>query len=122
MSHRVAVDSETVFNSLIVDSRRNGSRAEESAHCRTANRSGAAEIVRTAFGQVLREQRKLRGLTQEALALSASVNPKFYGEIERGFRQPTLTTLCKLACALDIAPHILIERMEKMLRLDAADA
>src|SRR5687767_10356916 len=109
MSHRVEVDSETVFNSLIVDSRRAGNtRAEESAHCRTANRSGAAEIVRTAFGQVLREQRKLRGLTQEALALSASVNPKFYGEIERGFRQPTLTTLCKLACALDIAPHILI--------------
>jgi transcriptional regulator with XRE-family HTH domain len=36
--------------------------------------------------------------------------------MERGIRQPTLTTLCKLSDALDIQPSTLVARVEKMLR------
>ncbi len=66
--------------------------------------------------EVLREQRTAAGVSQEALALSADVDRTFVSQIERGIRQPTLTTLCKLARALDVQPSTLVSRMEKLLR------
>ena len=55
-------------------------------------------------------------LSQEALALKANVDRTFVSQIERGIRQPTLTTLCKLAGALEIQPSTLIVRVERMLK------
>ena len=75
-----------------------------------------ADQVSTAFGRVLREQRAIAGVSQEALALNANVDRTFVSQIERGIRQPTLTTLCKLAKALEVSPSTLIARMEKLLR------
>jgi transcriptional regulator with XRE-family HTH domain len=76
----------------------------------------ASEHIPTLFGQVLREQRNARGISQEALALSANVDRTFVSQMERGIRQPTLTTLCKLSEALDILPSTLVARMEKLRR------
>jgi len=76
----------------------------------------AAENVAAVFGRVLREQRNAREISQEALALSANVDRTFVSQMERGIRQPTLTTLCKLAAALDIQPSTLIARVERLLR------
>ena len=75
-----------------------------------------ADEVSQAIGRVLREQRTARGLSQEALALSADVDRTFVSQIERGIRQPTLTTLCKLAAALEIQPSTLVARMEKAFK------
>ena len=77
-----------------------------------------AENVSKAFGRVLREQRDSQSLSQEALAVSADVDRTFVSQMERGIRQPTLTTLFKLAGALDISPATLITRTEKVLRTD----
>ena len=74
------------------------------------------EQLLVAFGRVLREQREARGLSQEALALSASVDRTVVSQIERAIRQPTLTTLWKLAKALDIQPSTLVARVERQLR------
>ena len=74
------------------------------------------EQISTIFGQVLREQRLSRGLSQEELALAADVDRTFVSQMERGIRQPTITTLMKLAGALGIQPSTLIVRMEKLLR------
>jgi transcriptional regulator with XRE-family HTH domain len=74
------------------------------------------EQISTVFGQVLREQRISRDLSQEELALAADVDRTFVSQMERGIRQPTITTLIKLAGALGIQPSTLIIRMEKMLR------
>jgi transcriptional regulator with XRE-family HTH domain len=41
---------------------------------------------------------------------------RFVSQMERGIRQPTLTTMFKLAEALDIAPSTLLARVEKLLR------
>lgn len=71
-----------------------------------------AEQLSVAFGRVLREQRLARGLSQEALALDAGVDRKFVSQLERGIRQPTLTTLWKLAGVLQVAPTDLVRRME----------
>lgn len=76
----------------------------------------ASESIPAIFGKVLREQRTARGLSQEALALSADVDRTFVSQMERGIRQPTLTTLCKLSEALDIQPSTLVARVEKLLR------
>jgi transcriptional regulator with XRE-family HTH domain len=76
----------------------------------------ATESIATVFGKVLREQRNARGLSQEALALAADVDRTFVSQMERGIRQPTLTTLCKLCDALDIQPSTLVGRVEKLLR------
>jgi len=75
-----------------------------------------AEQISTVFGQVLREQRLSRDLSQEALALAADVDRTFVSQMERGIRQPTITTLMKLAAALGIQPSTLVIRMEKLLR------
>ncbi|HVW68283.1 MAG TPA: helix-turn-helix transcriptional regulator [Steroidobacteraceae bacterium] len=75
-----------------------------------------AEQISIVFGQVLREQRQARELSQEELALAANVDRTFVSQMERGIRQPTITTLLKLASALGIQPSTLIVRMEKLLR------
>ncbi len=64
----------------------------------------------------MREQRISRDLSQEELALAADVDRTFVSQMERGIRQPTITTLMKLAGALGIQPSTLIVRMEKLLR------
>jgi transcriptional regulator with XRE-family HTH domain len=74
------------------------------------------EQISIVFGQVLREQRLSRELSQEELALAADVDRTFVSQMERGIRQPTITTLIKLAGALGIQPSTLIVRMEKLLR------
>jgi transcriptional regulator with XRE-family HTH domain len=58
--------------------------------------------VRARLGARLREWRRLRRLTQEALAERAGLSYKFIGEIERGRGNPTIDTLARLAEALDI--------------------
>lgn len=75
-----------------------------------------AEQVAAAFGRILREQRNSTELSQEQLALNADVDRTFVSQMERGIRQPTLTTLFKLARALEVQPSTLVSRTEKQLR------
>jgi transcriptional regulator with XRE-family HTH domain len=72
--------------------------------------------VSSAFGRVLREQRVVLGLSQEATAAKADVDRTFISQLERGIRRATLTTLCKLAGALEISPSTLIARVEELLK------
>lgn len=57
-----------------------------------------------AFARALRQQRRLRELSQEALAAHAGISSKHLGEIERGMRDPRLTTIVALLAALDLRP------------------
>lgn len=68
------------------------------------------------FGQVLREHRNARGLSQEDLALNANVDRTFVSQMERGIRQPSITTLIKLSTALGVQPSAMVAKMEKLLR------
>ena len=72
--------------------------------------------IRSTFGQVLRGQRTARGISQEDLALNADVDRTFVSQMERGIRQPTITTIMKLAEALGIQASALVARMERLLR------
>ena len=68
------------------------------------------------FGITLRELRKEAGLSQESLALSADLQRNYVSLIELGRNQPTVTTIFKLAEALDITPSKLIKLTEEKLK------
>ena len=59
--------------------------------------------VRT-VGARIRQFRQMRGMTIEALALAAHVNPRYLGSIERGRNSASVVILGKLAEALDVHP------------------
>lgn len=54
------------------------------------------------FGRTIRRARRDRDLSQEALAARAGLSAKHVGEIERGNKDPRLTTVLKLAEALEL--------------------
>lgn len=76
--------------------------------------------VGLAFGKVLRERRKLAGLTQEQLALEADVQRNYVSLIERGVNQPTITVIFKLAAALRCSPSLLVADVEAMTTMNQA--
>ncbi|SAI57176.1 transcriptional regulator [Bordetella ansorpii] len=61
------------------------------------------------FGETLRQQRLARAISQEELAHKANLDRTFVSRIERGIRQPTISTLFGLAQALGVPPERLIE-------------
>lgn len=67
-----------------------------------------------AFGQVLRLLRQEAGLTQEQLGLEAGIQRNFISLIETGQNQPSITTIFKLASALDVKPSKLVGLAEKL--------
>jgi transcriptional regulator with XRE-family HTH domain len=66
----------------------------------------------TAFGKALRDQRKHCGLTQETLGFEAGLRRTYISSLELGEKQPTLTTIFKLASALNIPASDLIKQVE----------
>jgi transcriptional regulator with XRE-family HTH domain len=67
-----------------------------------------------AFGRALRKLRLAAGLSQEQLGLVSGVQRNFISLIETGQNQPTITTIFKLARALDVKPSQLVAEAEKL--------
>jgi transcriptional regulator with XRE-family HTH domain len=76
---------------------------------------GAVKIQK-AFGLVLRDVRTKAGLSQERLALNAGLDRTYISLLERGLRQPTLSTLFQLAEILEVAPATLVARTAAMVQ------
>jgi transcriptional regulator with XRE-family HTH domain len=64
------------------------------------------------FGEVLQRYRAAAGISQEELALRAGVDRTFISRLERGVRQPTITTLINLAEALNVSAADLVGEAE----------
>ena len=69
-----------------------------------------------AFGDVLRELRRRRKLSQEALALEAGIERNYVSLLELGKNSPSIRMLFKLCEVLDIAPSSLIGDVERRLK------
>ncbi len=60
------------------------------------------------LGERVREQRRSRGLTQEALAESLDLSVAYVSLIERGGRNPPYTTVVAIARALGVPPSRIV--------------
>ena len=65
--------------------------------------SEANEAIKEAFGRRVRELRKEKGLSQEALALVCELDRTYIGGIERGERNVSLINIQKIAVALGVS-------------------
>lgn len=61
------------------------------------------EAIQRQFGKVVRRWRKHQRLSQEELATGAGLHRTYISDVERGFRNPSLQSIAKIAAALDIS-------------------
>lgn len=73
--------------------------------------------IEEAFGKVLKDVRLEKSMSQEELAYLSGLDRTFISMLERGKRQPSLTTLFVLSSALEIQPNQLINQIEKLLAI-----
>jgi|GEM_PF-430014 len=66
------------------------------------------------FGEVLYRYRVERDISQEELAFEAGVDRTFISRLERGVRQPTITTLIGLSQALNVSAADMVKEAERL--------
>lgn len=72
--------------------------------------SGNPALV--SLGTAIREARKAKGLSQEALAALADIDRSYMGGIERGEHNLAIMNLLKIADALGIKASLLLDATE----------
>jgi len=70
----------------------------------------------------LRELRNHRGLSQDALAHVTDIHPTAIGRMERGAREPRLTTILRLAHGLGIQPGELMNDLAEPSKMRPSDS
>jgi len=74
----------------------------------------SAECV--AFGEAVRQLRREYKLSQDELAVIAELHRTYVGGIERGERNPTLTSIYRIAGALGVTPAFLLARASEVTK------
>ena len=62
-----------------------------------------------AFGTILKQARSIKGFSQEQLAHSCDLDRTFISMLERGQRQPSLTSILAISTSLEIPAYKLIK-------------
>lgn len=65
-----------------------------------------------AFGQRMRELRAEHDVSQDKLATRTGIHPTAIGRLERGSREPRLTTILRIARGLQVQPGELLDNLE----------
>ena len=65
------------------------------------------------FGERLREMRLKRNVTQQALAEAAEMSLTYISNMEHGLKVPSLTTIIRIAVALDCKVMDLVGAFDK---------
>ena len=66
-------------------------------------------------GEVIAHFRKQKKISQEILSGLSDIGRTHLSAIERGTRKPTLETLYKISCALDVSMSDIVREIEKRL-------
>jgi transcriptional regulator with XRE-family HTH domain len=74
----------------------------------------AVSTLTAKFGRAVRSRRLELGISQEELAWRGGVNRSYITDIERGFRNPSLKTIAKLADALQTPLYVLLRDLEML--------
>jgi len=61
------------------------------------------------LGRTIRERRRAKNISQEALAEIADFDRTYISLLERGKRNPSFTNLCRVAAALNVTPSELLK-------------
>jgi transcriptional regulator with XRE-family HTH domain len=69
-------------------------------------------MIEIIFSKVLKQLRTERKISQERLAELCNLDRTYISLLERGLRQPTLSTIFKISQALEITPSELIKIVE----------
>ncbi len=77
---------------------------------------GKTTDITTKFGKTLRRLRVTKNLTQEQLGLEAGLRRTFISSLELGQKEPSITTIQKLAVVLEISMSKLLQQVEKDLK------
>ncbi len=72
--------------------------------------SFAGHPALVALGDAIRAERKLQGLSQEALADKAEIDRSYIGGVERGEHNIAIMNLLKIADALEVKISVLLEK------------
>ena len=70
-------------------------------------------ILNRAYGRAVRERREELELSQEDLCFRSDLDRTYISGIERGVRNPTIKTMCRIASALGVPPSRLIQVAER---------
>lgn len=70
------------------------------------------QAFQTAFGKALRRRRERLEVSQEALAFTSEIHRTYISELERGLKNPSLSTIDRLAAALKTKASTLIADAE----------
>jgi transcriptional regulator with XRE-family HTH domain len=75
------------------------------------NRTSKGGIVLRKVGREIREARKARGISQEALALASGLDRSYVGGVERGERNVAIINLKKIADGLRVPVATLVKSL-----------
>lgn len=89
---------------------------------RKAQRADANDAKDNPLGVVLRGLRKKRGLSQEGLSFESGLDRTYISLLERGIRNPTLSTIQRLASALHVSSARLVHLVEVAATKGGSDA
>ncbi len=67
-----------------------------------------------AYGRVVRERREELELSQEDLSFRSELDRTYISGIERGVRNPTFRTMCRIAAALGTPASVLVRAAERL--------
>lgn len=68
--------------------------------------------LEAAFGQVIKQLRTGKGLSQEKLSFESDLDRSFISQLECGVKQPSLVTIFQLSKALHVSPSQIISMVE----------
>jgi transcriptional regulator with XRE-family HTH domain len=74
----------------------------------------ASPDFRLALGQAVKARREELGLTQEQIDNDSDLHQRWISNVENGWRNPSYSSLRRLAAALDLSASELIARAEQI--------
>jgi ribosome-binding protein aMBF1 (putative translation factor) len=76
----------------------------------TVFRSMVTTDLKTLLGITIRNERSVLGISQEDLAERAGLHRNYVSDLERGARDPSISSIEKIAQALNLSVSVLFER------------
>jgi transcriptional regulator with XRE-family HTH domain len=84
---------------------------------RSPNSSASVRKREVAFGRVLQQTRRERGLSQEQLGFDSGYHRTYISFLECGRKSPSLSTILDLAETLRVPASEMIRKVEVILKL-----